>query len=42
MKKAKEKALEALHPERLGVQWFMFKPQIVSRLVKKMEVERYD
>ena len=41
-KKAKEKALEVLHPERLGVQWFVFKPQIVSRLVKKMEVERYD
>ena len=28
--------------ERLGVQWFVFKPQIVKRLVKSMESERYD
>lgn len=41
-KAAKQKALEALHPERLGVQWFVFKPQIVKRLVKSMEAERYD
>ena len=41
-KAAKRKALEALHPERLGVQWFVFKPQVVKKLVKSMEVERYD
>ena len=41
-KAAKKKALEALHPERLGVQWFMFKPHVVKKLVKKVEVERYD
>ena len=41
-KAAKRKALEALHPERLGVQWFVFKPQVVRKLVKAMEAERYD
>lgn len=39
---AKQKALEALHPERLGVQWFVFKPQVVRKLVKAVTVERYD
>ena len=39
---AKQKALEALHTERLGIQWFVFKPQILKKLVVKMEVERYD
>lgn len=41
-KKAKDTALAALHPERLGVQWCLLTPRAVSTLVKKMEVERYD
>lgn len=41
-KAAKQKALEALHPERLGVQWFVSKQHVVQKLVKTMEVERYD